>query len=123
MYDRYFNPPDGLSSPMIIRKKRTVEKLKQEKKNGMGEGETSQCYNEEWTSIVHQPILAAPSSPRQLRGICPPYQSQGGAVANLARHGGRALTLLVHRMRFFQREDFKETDVCGPSKINGIWTI
>ena len=41
--------------------------------------------------LMHQSIPAAPiPPPGQLRGICTPCQSRGGALANLAWPGGRA---------------------------------
>ena len=37
------------------------------------------------------PEALIPTPPGQLWGICPPFQSRGGALANLARPRGRAL--------------------------------
>ena len=39
---------------------------------------------------MHQSIPAAPIPPGQVRSICAPCQSRGGALANLAWPGGRA---------------------------------
>ena len=44
-------------------------------------------------SLMHQSIPATPPSPpRLLRGISPPFQSRGWALANFAMPGGRAFS-------------------------------
>ena len=36
---------------------------------------------------------------------------------------GPGITIISTQYAFLQKQDFKEADVCGPSKINRFWTI